>query len=145
MLVWFLPYLHRAEFCQILISFGQWSFKKNCFWDLLTFRLCRNPVQYFIEISRLIPIIFVPCHLLQCLIIRTNFLGSVIVLFSHYHLAVFSQINLIDVFWWFAHNWHDIEHKNLRQKFLFYSCHKISKTWIQISRKNWNVFFSNIT
>ena len=29
---------HRAEFCQIIRSFfGQWSFKKNCFWDLLTF------------------------------------------------------------------------------------------------------------
>ena len=33
-----LPYEARAEFCQIFRSFfGQWSFKKNCFWDLLTF------------------------------------------------------------------------------------------------------------
>ena len=28
----------RAEFCLIFRSFfGQWSFKKKCFWDLLTF------------------------------------------------------------------------------------------------------------
>ena len=33
-----LPYEARAEFCQIFRSFfGQWSFKKKCFWDLLTF------------------------------------------------------------------------------------------------------------
>ena len=33
-----LPYEARAEFCQILRSFfEQWSFKKKCFWDLLTF------------------------------------------------------------------------------------------------------------
>ena len=25
-----------------------------------------------------------------------------------------------------------------------YSCNKITKTWIQISRQNWNCFFSNI-
>ena len=30
--------LHRAEFCLIFhLFFEQWSFKKNCFWDLLTF------------------------------------------------------------------------------------------------------------
>ena len=29
----------RAEFCLIFCSFfGQWNFKKKCFWDLLTFR-----------------------------------------------------------------------------------------------------------
>ena len=29
---------YRAEFCLIFRSyFGQWSFKKKCFWDLLTF------------------------------------------------------------------------------------------------------------
>ena len=29
----------RAEFCLIFSSFfGQWSFKKKCFWDLLTFK-----------------------------------------------------------------------------------------------------------
>ena len=34
-----LPYEARAEFCQIFRSFfGQWSFKKKCFWDLLTFK-----------------------------------------------------------------------------------------------------------
>ena len=33
-----LPYEARAEFCQIFRSFfGQWIFKKKCFWDLLTF------------------------------------------------------------------------------------------------------------
>ena len=33
-----LPYEARAQFCQIFRSFfGQWSFKKKCFWDLLTF------------------------------------------------------------------------------------------------------------
>ena len=31
-------YLHSAEFCLIFRSFfGVWSFKKKCFWDLLTF------------------------------------------------------------------------------------------------------------
>ena len=34
-----LPYEARAEFCQIFCSlFGQWSFRKKCFWYLLTFR-----------------------------------------------------------------------------------------------------------
>ena len=33
-----MKYEARAEFCQIFRSFfGQWSFKKKCFWDLLTF------------------------------------------------------------------------------------------------------------
>ena len=33
-----LPYEARAEFCLISCSFfGQWSLKKKCFWDLLTF------------------------------------------------------------------------------------------------------------
>ena len=27
----------------------------------------------------------------------------------------------------------------------WYSCNKITKTWIQISRQNWNYFFSNIS
>ena len=32
--------LGPAEFCQIFRSFfGQWSFKKKCFWDLQTFRM----------------------------------------------------------------------------------------------------------
>ena len=36
-----LPKLHRAEFCLIFCSFfGQWCFKKKCFWDLLTFINC---------------------------------------------------------------------------------------------------------
>ena len=31
-------YEARAEFCQIFRSFfGQWRFKKKCFWDVLTF------------------------------------------------------------------------------------------------------------
>ena len=35
-----LPYEDRAEFCLIFrLFFGQWSFKKNCFWDLLTFSI----------------------------------------------------------------------------------------------------------
>ena len=35
-----LPDGARAEFGQIFRSFfGQWSFKKKCFWDLLTFRI----------------------------------------------------------------------------------------------------------
>ena len=30
----------RAEFCLIFrLFFGQWSFEKKCFWDLLTFKL----------------------------------------------------------------------------------------------------------
>ena len=34
-----MPYETRAEFCQIFRSFvARSSFKKNCFWDLLTFR-----------------------------------------------------------------------------------------------------------
>ena len=33
-----LPYEARGEFCQIFLSFfRQWSFKKKCFWILLTF------------------------------------------------------------------------------------------------------------
>ena len=35
-----LPYEARAEFCLIFCScFGQWTFKKNCFRDLLTFSM----------------------------------------------------------------------------------------------------------
>ena len=35
-----LHYEVRAEFCQIFRSFfGQWCFKKKCFWDLLTFKM----------------------------------------------------------------------------------------------------------
>mgnify|MGYP007048727740 CR=1 FL=1 len=35
-----LIYEARAKFCQIFRSFfGQWSFKKNSFWDLLTFNM----------------------------------------------------------------------------------------------------------
>ena len=35
-----LPYEARAEFCPISFSFfEQWSFKKKCFWDLLTFNI----------------------------------------------------------------------------------------------------------
>ena len=34
-----MPYETRAEFCQIFHSFfGQWSFKKKWFWDILTFK-----------------------------------------------------------------------------------------------------------
>ena len=34
-----LSMLNRAEFCLIFCSFwGHWSFKKNCFWGLLTFK-----------------------------------------------------------------------------------------------------------
>ena len=38
-----LPYEARAEFCQVFRPFfGQWTFKKNCFCDLMTFnnRVC---------------------------------------------------------------------------------------------------------
>ena len=36
-LIWFILEA-RAEICQKFRSFfGQWSFKKNCFWDVLTF------------------------------------------------------------------------------------------------------------
>ena len=35
-----LPYEARAEYCLIFHSFfGQWSFKKKCFLDLLTFTM----------------------------------------------------------------------------------------------------------
>ena len=35
-----LPYEDKAECCQIFrLSFGQWSYKKKCFCDLLTFRV----------------------------------------------------------------------------------------------------------
>ena len=45
-----LPYEARAEFSQILRSFfGQLSFKKKCFWDLLTFNM--PLIQKFIRIS----------------------------------------------------------------------------------------------
>ena len=38
----FCPMKARAEFCLIFRSFfGKWSFKKNCFWDLMTFRLTK--------------------------------------------------------------------------------------------------------
>ena len=39
-LIW--PILEiRAEICQkFRLCFGQWSFKKECFWDLLTFFCC---------------------------------------------------------------------------------------------------------
>ena len=40
----------RAEFCQIFCSFlGQWSFKKNWFWDSLTFRPYLENISFFIH------------------------------------------------------------------------------------------------
>ena len=57
-----LPYYEaRAEFCQIFRSFfGQWSFTKKCFWDLLTFNRNKSTLNtkfiiwlivYFVFIS----------------------------------------------------------------------------------------------
>ena len=41
-----LPYKARAEFCQLFRSiFGQWSFKKKNWWDLLYFNLCPTHLQ----------------------------------------------------------------------------------------------------
>jgi hypothetical protein len=44
---WFNHFLDsRAEFCLIFRSFfGEWSFKKKCFWDLLTFRRQKKVYQ----------------------------------------------------------------------------------------------------
>ena len=43
-----LPYEARAEFCQIFCSFfGQWNFKKTCFWDLLTFSMLKFSVKFW--------------------------------------------------------------------------------------------------
>ena len=48
-----LPYEARAEFCQIFRSFGgQWSFKKKCFWDLLTFKNVRGATKRISQVSR---------------------------------------------------------------------------------------------
>ena len=50
-LIW--PILEaRAEICQKFRSlFGQWSFKKNCFWDLLTFNRSSILRGFFIHIG----------------------------------------------------------------------------------------------
>ena len=51
---WFNHFLNsRAEFCLIFRSFfGQWSFKKKCVWDLLTFSLLPFPFNTLIMIRK---------------------------------------------------------------------------------------------
>ena len=38
---------------------------------------------------------------------------------------------------------HFLAPRHFNEFFNFYSCNKINTTWIQISRQNWNGFFSN--
>ena len=58
-----LPYEARAEFSQIFRSFfGQWSFKKKFFWDLLTFN--KRAALDFSSNKQKIP----PCSFMDLLI-----------------------------------------------------------------------------